>query len=190
MDAMRKSWSAPGEGIWLEGVVSVEQVEWLSPCLTSAGRRCPRRGVQYLACAAEAPSQASFTCLVRAGVCVLHLASDTTYADPRRHMYWAQDIYAFQCVTDPTCIRPEDYHPSTTPEFRRPQPAADEVGTTPLYKIFAQTYVNGRSVIPVLTCQWGARPTSPSDMVLDRTLGDPETPIWSFNPLGQQFIMT
>lgn len=56
-------------------------------------------------------------------------------------MFWAQDIYAFQCISDPTCIRPEDYTPAQTPEFRRELPEAEEMGVTPMWKIFATTYV-------------------------------------------------
>ncbi len=59
-------------------------------------------------------------------------------------MFWTLDMPAFECITNPRCIRPEDYHPADDPSIRYdvdsiPQ---NELGKLPLWKIFALTYVS------------------------------------------------
>lgn len=62
----------------------------------------------------------------------------------RSHMFMLQDIYAFECTTNPRCIRPDDYHPADDPLIRHDlsQIAEEDMGTVPLFRIFATTYVS------------------------------------------------
>lgn len=62
-------------------------------------------------------------------------------------MYMPTTEVGFQCLNDPRCVRPEDFHPHPNPELRHDTSllAPGEEGTTPAWRV-------------VITSYWGDRP--------------------------------
>lgn len=60
------------------------------------------------------------------------------------HMYWPLDSHGYQCLTNPRCVRPEDYTPAADPKHRWDvsRIPKHEIGTLPAWRVFMPTYVS------------------------------------------------
>jgi hypothetical protein len=59
-------------------------------------------------------------------------------------MYWGQDIRMVDCITNPRCVRPEDFTPHPDPSIghKVENLSKEDYGKIPLWKIFTTSYVN------------------------------------------------
>ncbi|KAL1408263.1 hypothetical protein Q8F55_005069 [Vanrija albida] len=100
------------------------------------------------------------------------------------HMVWFNENNALECVSNPRCIRSEDYVEAADTFLRHEIAgiAPEEMGTLPLWKVFVTTY-------------WGSRPSNADrpGFKMHRDWDVPETggdEVWAFQPLGRRWQIT